>query len=509
MSTQTLDYSFQQPDQTVVFTGLDSRLFSSVAAEGDLLPGVLSRVAGKPGDGSLSRSHVLSLDFDLFNSLRRSVVEDSGVGSPLVRDLMDRARRSPGYDGLRDDARGDEVAAFLGAASLAESISASLSDELKNAAERDRQARRDAEDAEGYADLLSQDADADPDAVADAAAETAKKREAAKAAAAALSVALRDSGKAVQKAVASAVAKAADEVSGYASAARTFGVGDATASGGVSVAEKFKLAETVAKSGPKFRRLADMIGRMTREALAKQASKTVHDSGEIVDVTIGSEPTLLVDDELLALRSPRFRMAALARYVEDRMLQYDVAVKDTLGRGPIVVLFDESGSMQGQNEAVAKGIALALAHVASRQRRVFVCHFFQCSVTHTVRIDPADGPSLDAGLSVALRKMAEIASRGTGGGTDFDPVLRQSVETVKAVGKDRADVLLLTDGVAPVSDEVVSLINSLRASSGANYLSLLIDKAGAARDSVARFSSRVWSSSNLLDGTASAIFEAV
>jgi uncharacterized protein with von Willebrand factor type A (vWA) domain len=104
--------------------------------------------------------------------------------------------------------------------------------------------------------------------------------------------------------------------------------------------------------------------------------------------------------------------------------------------------------MEGAKEIWSKSLALALLHVATMQKRA-------CRVIHfngaLVRVDdwlPGKVDPLDL-----LRSMENFY----GGGTAFEPPLRTALEAIERdVKLKRADVVLVTDGEAEISEDFLA-----------------------------------------------------
>ena len=66
---------------------------------------------------------------------------------------------------------------------------------------------------------------------------------------------------------------------------------------------------------------------------------------------------------------PELELDTLRRIAERQALCREHHAVEPVGKGPIIVSVDESGSMEGEKAHTAKALALALAWVARRQRR--------------------------------------------------------------------------------------------------------------------------------------------
>lgn len=503
------DSRFFQQNQTVKFGRVDAMIFNRVRDEAPILDEKVQTIGPL---ARMSESGALGWVFDVFNEMHKHSPQSSGMGDPLVRELNKRLRDSESYQELRAYTVADELSSALATCSLTGELAEKLPDEVKKKAEAARKAEEDARDSEEAANAARDDATVSDQQKVDLHESASDARAAAKAAAVALANSLRTNGRRIAQAVGEATESAKEEAETVAAACRSFGSGSGEVSGGLPPQEKFRLAKLVQSSGPAFLKLCKLLGRLTAEAVQKQASKTRHEAGAIADVTLGSDIGNVLDDELVQLLVPGLDSAMMAKLADDAAMQYEVENKEPMAKGDMVILLDESGSMSGQREAEAKGVALALAHICAKQKRRFVCHFFQDSVTHTVEIKPGDERRTDAttGMNVAILKLQEIALRGTSGGTNFDRPLAQAIQTVRTGGLDKADVLVITDGECSVSKATLEAVTALKGETGARVFTMLIGVSGGSSTAVVgQFSDKVWSCDSLLTGAASELFDLI
>jgi uncharacterized protein with von Willebrand factor type A (vWA) domain len=122
--------------------------------------------------------------------------------------------------------------------------------------------------------------------------------------------------------------------------------------------------------------------------------------------------------------------------VELMALQYRLEGTETLGKGPLVVAIDKSGSMEGEKDVWATAVALALLDVAQHEKRPFALLCFDGAVKHESIVVP--GAALpEAALFIAAD-----------GGTNIDNVVRRGLEIIgqRPGALREADIVLITDG---------------------------------------------------------------
>ena len=170
-----------------------------------------------------------------------------------------------------------------------------------------------------------------------------------------------------------------------------------------------------------------------------------HGADEVSDIEVGSNISRLLPSELAKLAHPLLRRAFLASLIESRAMQYRLTGTDSLGRGPLVVCLDKSGSMEGPKDVWATAVALALLDVAQRQRRPFALVAFDGDVKRQDVVE-VGGQFPEDALYTACS-----------GGTNITGVLARSMSIIQDGGAamKKADVVLITDGESETQDAPV------------------------------------------------------
>lgn len=187
----------------------------------------------------------------------------------------------------------------------------------------------------------------------------------------------------------------------------------------------------------RLRRIAALAGRMKRIASAKRRQRVRHGADEISDVGMGADLARLLPSELGKLRHPRMRLLLFRSLLERAALQYELSGTEAKGKGPIVLLVDKSGSMDGERDEWATAVALALMETAHSDKRTFAFVAFNGSAREPIVVRPGGTLPMDA-LSV-----------GCGGGTNVDSAVEAGLRVVESEGGMRdADLVLITDGAS-------------------------------------------------------------
>ena len=128
--------------------------------------------------------------------------------------------------------------------------------------------------------------------------------------------------------------------------------------------------------------------------------------------------------------------------------------KSGLGRGPIIICLDTSGSMHGEPEHIAKSTVLEALKIAHREQRP--CHLFSFSGPSQVTLHELD---LSQGGLIELLKFLRHSFHG---GTDITHALQLALRKQETGDWEKADILLVSDGRFPVNNELTHTINRCR-----------------------------------------------
>ena len=212
---------------------------------------------------------------------------------------------------------------------------------------------------------------------------------------------------------------------------------------GGDVDERARLAALL-KKNEKLRRLGVMAGRMRRIAMLKRRTRSKHARDEVSDIERGNDLARVLPSELVKLCDPALALDFARGFVEGGLAEYRLHGRERQGRGPVVICIDSSGSMEGEREVWSKAVALALLQLAVAEKRR--CRLVQFDDVVRRTDDFAPG-------KVDGRVVMEAMAPFFGGGTDFEKPLTKAMEAINDdVGLKQADVVLITDGEADVSD---------------------------------------------------------
>jgi uncharacterized protein with von Willebrand factor type A (vWA) domain len=189
---------------------------------------------------------------------------------------------------------------------------------------------------------------------------------------------------------------------------------------------------------------------------------------------MGGEVGRLLPSELVKLVVPELGLDTLRRIVERQAFCREHHSVEPVGEGPIIVVADESGSMEGGKVHTAKALALALAWVARSQKR-------WCGL---VAYSGASGERL---LTLPPGRWNESAlcdwlSAFVGGGSDLDLPIVEMPRMYRELGAPTGitDLIFVTDAQARIPVKLRDAFNRWKLSAQARVISLVV--AGAAGD---------------------------
>lgn len=265
-----------------------------------------------------------------------------------------------------------------------------------------------------------------------------------------------------------ALGKAADEIEEMNNAAAGVGLSPSEWKQ-MDPTRRVQIAEKL--NTPRMKAIADMVGRMKRFAMSQQQTKINESPHEIYDVEMGNDLRRVLRSEFALLGHDSTKVEFYRRYVDGGLLQFRERGHEDVGKGPIVCCIDNSGSMHGEPENWAKGVAEALRRVCQEQGRDFYVMYFE-SNHHRERFDfPKD-------VAVDFEKVLKFLSISAGGGTEFDGVLTEALGRAKAKFTEKnevkADIVFITDGQAYLDEAWIKNFNEERKEIGVRVFSVFI-----------------------------------
>ncbi len=241
----------------------------------------------------------------------------------------------------------------------------------------------------------------------------------------------------------SAAAKATEEIKEENDLASAFGVEPGQLKR-MDLSERAALMERLRRN--RLVKFLDLIGAMRAMADAQWRRQVRGVPSQIAGITLGNDLTRVVASELVNLKVPALRMDFMRRYAEHGLMQWDVHDNERQGKGPIVLVVDESGSMESRDiggvtrEAWSKALALGISEIAKRQGRKFYYVGFS-SPGQQWQIPDRDG-------EWTLESTLAMAEHFYSGGTHYERPLGLALGMAQHwfdQGRTRADIVFVSD----------------------------------------------------------------
>ena len=393
------------------------------------------------------------LGVDMWSSLLRvAPKKNDGQTPPAWRTnetLIDRLWEAERYRDLKQHTVGDPIAAAAALGALANKDVTEMLDRLGDVQEQ-------AEKAQDAADRLEQamgggqgEGDGDEEGegdgggtaeTADPTADVEALRSVAEAEAEKLEEMLDRQLPQIDSAIRAALDEAADAAEDQAEVAAGWGLDPGTAQR-MDPADRIRLMEAL--SDQRMRDIADLVGVMHNLAIGQRNREFTLMPGEIVGTMLGGDLDQLVDEELAALGIEELEDLLLLRVLNDEALIFETRAYERAGRGAIIYLEDQSGSMMGAKARWSKAFGLALLRVAREQDRAFHAFTFKGAGSW----ERFDFPNPRGPVT---EEMVAFASTVADGGTEVTQPLDEAVGLLEAEyvsrGNTEGDLVLATDG---------------------------------------------------------------
>lgn len=260
----------------------------------------------------------------------------------------------------------------------------------------------------------------------------------------------------------------------------------------VPLGERIELAQQL--MSPRFKKIAQLIGRLRNLARAKQGGSLKHLRDEFHSITIGDDLGRVLPVEFAALSGPLRKLDFLRRLQERKLLEYEVRPIQREGKGPVICLIDASGSMYGNPIEWAAAVGLALMDTARRQKRDFAAVYFDTQILAEFRFERGKAPP---------DEIFRFATVGANGGTDYEVPLSWALDVQAESPFRNADIVMISDGECAVSDEFYTRLMSAKKERGVRIMSILI---GGIPNELLKWSDRVWAVTTPDDDAAGEMF---
>jgi uncharacterized protein with von Willebrand factor type A (vWA) domain len=235
-----------------------------------------------------------------------------------------------------------------------------------------------------------------------------------------------------------------------------------------------------------------LAGRYRRIAQSAQRRKVPVGIDDVVGVHQSGDIGKLLPSELGRLSDPMFEDDTMRRIVENAAQCREHCGNESVGKGPIVVIVDETGSMTNNDNIYhAKAFALSLYWVASSQKR-WCCLVGYAGEGMNVLVIPPGANKTD--------QVLEWLEHFENGATSLCIPVDKLPAAWSSFGcpKGQTDIVQITDAICRIPAETVSRFNTWKKQEQIRFLTIVIAEAAG---EAAKISDDCWVYNSMAAGS--------
>ncbi len=223
-----------------------------------------------------------------------------------------------------------------------------------------------------------------------------------------------------------------------------------------------------------IKKIIEILGRIELEYGSKRLQISNFSTSEVYSSTISNDIQHVLPVELVKLKDDTLRTLFFAKFLESKLLTYQLRGKNWVGgpptkkrKGPVIALVDTSGSMHGAPEIVAKAVILSITKKMLKEKRDVKVILFS-SKDQTSEIDLTDTKKMST-------EFLNFLSYSFGGGTDFNTALDAALKSLRENKWINGDLLFITDGLSALSDEkIIQEWNALKGQNDTRVFTIVV-----------------------------------
>lgn len=203
-----------------------------------------------------------------------------------------------------------------------------------------------------------------------------------------------------------------------------------------------------------FKRFIDKIGKKNVIAARAKKKKALSKDHLIDKIVTSDDMDNIIEDEILqfALDIDEFEWDFYDRLLNKAVLSNQFVSKHGKNKGPIILCYDGSGSMEGAKIEETKAHIIAILDIAKYQKRKVILIQFASKNEdlYTKEVNPA---------YISTSDIYDIYDTFIKGGTDFEKPLKKAMHMLKQENYKEGDILFITDGHCEINDKFVKEFN--------------------------------------------------
>lgn len=355
--------------------------------------------------------------------------------------LLNKAMQTQGWQDLRDSVNGDPLASMMGLSTFCNEIIANLPEDVKEDLEKNQQAQQQQQQAQQKADQINNDLNATPQQKSAAQQALQKAQQQAQQA---LQQAMQGLGKSqaqMEAAAYHALEKANKEMNETAEQMQALGCGTGKKPMSRKDIESIEKMKDLFKNNKRLKHLVDLVGSMKR-VVSNEKKQSPFGRESIVSYKRQEiNPEIILPTELLGLCSPKgsaMRKLFLMKAADNSLLHYEYEGESSAGKGPMILLKDTSGSMDGDRFELATALEIAIVQQMVKEHRRCITIPFSGRGDYEL-FEIKENPN--------FMDILDHASVNYGGGTEPYEPLEKAIDVILD-NQDfkKAGILIITDG---------------------------------------------------------------
>jgi uncharacterized protein with von Willebrand factor type A (vWA) domain len=208
-------------------------------------------------------------------------------------------------------------------------------------------------------------------------------------------------------------------------------------------------------NSPETMNFLNKVGKKRETARRTQKHKKKSNDLPTDKIMLSDDLDNMVDDELMNFSIEAFENDFIDRFLHKNILSHERIKKTARHKGPIILCYDGSGSMEGEKIEETKAHIISFIEVAKIQKRKMIIIQFasENEPLYIKEINPS---------RVHVQDVIDIMDTFLCGGTDFEKPLRKATEYILSDKYKQADILFITDGICSISDEFKSHFRAVK-----------------------------------------------
>lgn len=229
--------------------------------------------------------------------------------------------------------------------------------------------------------------------------------------------------------------------------------------------EKRKLAKKL-RDHKHLKKVIERLGALKAAWTRRKRERTAQSNySDIVGAKFSDEIVKAFPSEVALAASDKGKALFALKYAQKTLLTKDFEAKTKeLDKGPVILYVDISGSMLGKSEIWSKALAIVVAEECLKQNRQIQIHLFDTRIQKSIKLEPRSNKN--------PQLLDFVASWVTRGGTNFGVVVDHAVNSTNI--KDKADILMITDGQADIGAGFIKRLDEFKRSHGVQWVSFCI-----------------------------------